>query len=102
MISLSNLDSITEPTLIPIPIDLEIEPPILDSHILLMDLKCELKFFDLDPTPEPKLTLKPKLDFLSQYWFLNLSFLSPSEPFTQVTFYCWTKVFRNDFSRLVI
>jgi len=43
-------------------IDLEIEPSILDTHIPLMDHECELQFFDLEPTFEPKLTLKPKLD----------------------------------------
>jgi len=59
---LPNLDPITEPILIPIPIDLEIEPFILDSQILLMDHECELKFFDLETTIEPKLTLEPKLD----------------------------------------
>ena len=58
-----NLGPSTEPILIPIPINLEIEPPILDSHILLIDYECELKFFDLELIIKPKLTLEPKLDF---------------------------------------
>ena len=61
-IYLSNLDSVTESTLIPISLYVELEPPILDSHISLMDHECELKFFDLEPTIEPKLTLEPKFD----------------------------------------
>ena len=49
-----NLDPILELTLISIPIDPEIESPILDNHISLMDHECELQFFDLEPTFEPK------------------------------------------------
>jgi len=64
LISLPNLDPNTELTLIPIPINHEIESLIVDSHILLMDHEYELKFFDLEPTIEPKLTLESKLDFL--------------------------------------
>jgi len=63
LISLSNLDLFLEPTLIPVPIDLEIESLILDSRIPLMKNEHEFKFFDLDPTIEPKPTFKPKLDF---------------------------------------
>ena len=73
---LLNLDPIPEPTLILVPIYYEIESPIVDSHISLMDHECELTFFDLKPTTELKLTLKPKLDLShipSQYWFLFLS-----------------------------
>ena len=62
--SLPNLDPIPEPTLILVPIDYEIESPIVDSRIPLMDQECELKFFDLDPTLKPNSTLEPKLDFL--------------------------------------
>jgi len=62
-VSLSNLDPITKLTLILIPIDHEIESLIVDSHISLMDHECELKFFDLEPTIELKLTLESKLDF---------------------------------------
>ena len=47
---LPNLDQFPEPTFIPIPINLEIESPILDSHIPLMEKECEL-------------TLEPKVDF---------------------------------------
>ena len=67
LISLPVLDPILEPTLIPIPIDLEHEPPILDSHIPLLGKECKSQFFDLDSTLEPKRTLEPKLD-LSQFY----------------------------------
>ena len=87
--SLPNLDQFPEPTFIPIPIDVEIESPILDSHIPLMEKECKFQFFDSDLTLESKLSLEPKVDFY-EYWFVNLSFLSPSQPFHQVTFFCWT------------
>jgi len=64
LILLSNLDQFFEPTFIPIPIDLEIESPILDSHIPLMEKECEFLFLDLDSTLEPKLTLELKVNFL--------------------------------------
>ena len=61
-----DLDPIHQSTLILIPIDLENEPAILNSHILLMNHERELKFFDLkstlELTLEPKLTFKLKLD----------------------------------------
>jgi len=44
--------------------DFEIEPLLLDSHISLMGIECEIKFFDLDSTLELKPTLEPKVDFL--------------------------------------
>ena len=53
---------ISEPTLILIPIELEIEPPILKCHIPLMGKEYEFQFFDLKPFLEPKLTLEPKLN----------------------------------------
>jgi len=58
LISLTDLDPIPETTLILVPINLEHESPILDSHITLMGNECELQFFDLD---EPKWTLNPRL-----------------------------------------
>jgi len=61
-ISLPDLDPISEPTLILVPINLEHEPLILESHILLLKNECEFQFFDLDPTFEPNPTLEPKLD----------------------------------------
>jgi len=57
------LDPFSEPTLIPVSIDFEIEPLLLDSHISLMEIECEIKFFDLDSTLESKPTLEPKVDF---------------------------------------
>ena len=60
-VSLPNLDPIFEPTLIPVPVYYEIGSSILGSHIHLMD--HELKFFDLEPTFAPNLTLEPKFDF---------------------------------------
>ena len=62
-ISLPNLDQFFKPTVIPIPIDLEIESPILDNHISLMGKECEFHFFDLNPTIEPIPTLQPTFDF---------------------------------------
>ena len=50
-------DLIPKPTLIPIPIELEHEPLILDSHIPLLENECELQFYDLDQTYEPTPTL---------------------------------------------
>ena len=38
---LPNLDQFFKPTFIPIPIDLERESPILDSHIPMMKKECE-------------------------------------------------------------
>ena len=61
LISLPDLDPIPEPTLIHVPIDLETEPSIFDSHILLMGNECEFQFFDLEPTLKPKLTLNLNL-----------------------------------------
>ena len=62
--SLPKLDSLPEPILIPVSMNFEIEPLLFDSHILLMGTECEIKFFDLDSTFEPKLTLELKVDFL--------------------------------------
>ena len=61
--SLPKLDPLPEPTLIPVSIDLETEPLLLDSHISLMGIECEIKCFNLDSTLEPKPTLEPKVDF---------------------------------------
>ena len=57
LVFLPNLDQFLEPTFIPVPIDLEMESQILDSHIPLMGKECEFQFLDLDSTLEPKLTL---------------------------------------------
>ena len=58
-----NLNPFSELALNSVLIDLENESPILDSHISLMRNEYEFKFFDLEPTIEPKSTLEPKLDF---------------------------------------
>jgi len=58
LISLLDLDPIPKPTLIPVPIDLETEPPILDSHIPLIENECEFQFFYLEPTLEPNWLVK--------------------------------------------
>ena len=63
LVFLPNLDQFFEPTFIPVPIDLEIESPILDNHISLMGKECEFQFLDLDSSLEQKLTLEPKVDF---------------------------------------
>ena len=77
LISLTDLNLFSELTLIPISIDLEIEPPILDSHIPLMRNECELQFFDLKLTIEPKPTLEPKLDFFESVLVPKPIFFEP-------------------------
>jgi len=56
------LDLITEPKLIPIPIHLEHEQPILDCHIPWLGKECEFQFFELYSALELKLILEHKLD----------------------------------------
>jgi len=95
LVSSPNLDPILKSTWISIPIKLEYEPPILDSHIPLLDNEYEFEFYDFDQTHELILTLKPKLDLNiipSQYRFPFPSLLSPNHPFHKITFYYWTKI----------
>ena len=61
-VSLPNLDHILGLTLIPIPINLEHEPSILESHNPLMRNEYEPLLFDLHPTLEPNMTLESLLD----------------------------------------
>ena len=60
-ILLPNLSNILESVLIPIPIILELESPILESHIPLWENNYGLEFqlLDLDPIHEPILTPEP-------------------------------------------
>ena len=44
LISLPDLDPIFEPTLIPLPMHLEHEPPILNSHIPLLEKNVNINF----------------------------------------------------------
>ena len=60
--SLPKLDPLLEPPLIPVSMNFEIKL-LLDSHISLMAIECEIKLFDLDSTLEPKSNLKSKVDF---------------------------------------
>ena len=64
-ILLPDLSNILESVLIPIPIILELESPILGSHIPLWENECGLEFhlLYLDPLPENILTPEPLLDF---------------------------------------
>ena len=63
-VSLHNMGSIPEPTLIFVPIYSRIESPIVNVHTpYMMNHECELKFFDLEPALELDPTLKPKLIF---------------------------------------
>jgi len=62
-ISFPNLDQFLEPIFILVSIDLEIESPILNSHIPLLGRECESQFFDLDLIIEQILTLEPKVNF---------------------------------------
>jgi len=69
-VSLTNLDSIPEPTLISVPIYSRIESSIMDGHIpYMMNGECELKFFSLEPTLELDPTLEPKLIFQELVFF---------------------------------
>ena len=63
LVSLPDFDPIRESTLILLPINLEHEPAILDSHIPLMEKECEFYFFDLDSTIEPIPTLELTVNF---------------------------------------
>ena len=94
-VSLPDLDPIPKPTLIHIPIELEHEPPILDSHIPLLGNEYELQFYDLDQTHEPTPTLEPKFDlsFIPESVSVPIfSLLSTNHAFYKTTFHCWTKV----------
>ena len=62
---LPNLDQFSEPTFILVPIDPEMESPILDNRFSLMGKECEFQLLDLDSTLEPKLSLRAKVVFLS-------------------------------------
>jgi len=61
-VSLPDLNHIPEPTLILILVNIELESPILQSHIPLMGYECENQLFDLDQSLEPNQTLEPQLD----------------------------------------
>ena len=96
--SLVDLVHTSEPTLIPEPINLEYESPILDSHISLMENECESQLFDLNPTLEPYPILEHKLDLIQFCEFVlvpNLSLSSPKQPFHNITFLCWINVLNN-------
>ena len=43
-VSLADLDSIPKPILIPIPIEFEHEPPILDTHIYCWEMNVNLNY----------------------------------------------------------
>ena len=75
------MDLILKPTLIPIPIELEHEPPMLDIHISLLENECELQFYDLDETYKPTLTLEPKLDlsFILELISIRIPFIVESK-----------------------
>ena len=60
---LPNLDQFPKQPFFLVPINLEMESPILDSHISLMGKECEFQFLDLDSTLESKLILESKVDF---------------------------------------
>jgi len=61
LVSLPDLDPIPKPTLIFVPMELEIEPLILDSYIPMMGKEYEFLFFDLDSTLEPNRLLNLNL-----------------------------------------
>ena len=76
-VSLPDSDLILKPTLIPIPIELEHERLILDSHIPLLGNEYELEFYDLDQTHELTLILEPKLDlsFIPKSVLVSIPFI---------------------------
>ena len=88
LVSLPNLDSIPEPTLIFVLIYYRIESPIVDGHIpYMMNDECELKFFGLKPALELDPTLEPKLIFQELILFReDLGTHTP--PKEQVESYC--------------
>jgi len=95
---LPDLDYIFEPTLIFMPINLEHEPFILESHTTMWGKECEPLLFDLDPPLELKLTLKPKLDLShipkfvlipSPFTLESKSTISPNHTL------CWVRVVNN-------
>ena len=57
-----------------------------------MGTECEIKFFDLDSTLEPKPTLEPKVDFSELVLVPKLFISKPKSSISQTTFYYWTKV----------
>ena len=69
------MNPILKPTLIPIPIKLEYESLILDSHISSLDSEYELEFYDLDQTHGPTLILEPKLDLSFESVLVPISFI---------------------------
>ena len=82
-VSLPNLDQFSEPTFIPVPINLEIESLILDSYIPLLGRECESQFFDLDLFIEPIPTLEPKVIFPELVLVPDLFISEPKSPIPQ-------------------
>jgi len=64
---LAHLDNILKSTLIFVPIYLELDSSILQSHIPVIDHECELQHFDLNSTLEPCPILESKLN-LNQFY----------------------------------
>ena len=87
-ISLTDLESFPEPTLILVSIDLETVPTSLDSHIPLIERECEFQFFDLDPNVELIPTLKPTLDFFELVMVPKPITLEPKSSNSGITFLC--------------
>ena len=74
---LTRFGPILNPTLITFPIEIEYEPPMLDSYIPMLENECEPKLYDLDQTHKPTPTLEPKLDlsFIPQSVSVPISFI---------------------------
>ena len=53
-----------------------------------MEKECEIKFFNLDSTLEPKLTFKPKVDFNELVLVPEPITLEPKSTIPRVTFFC--------------
>ena len=92
---LTRFGPIPKPTLIPIPIELEHEPLILNSHIHCWEMNVNFNFMIwtklMNQLWLSNLNLIWVL-FLSQYRCLFFSLLSSNHPFHKTTCHCWTKI----------
>jgi len=102
-ILLLDLRNILELVLILIPVILELESPILESHILLWENERGIGFqlLDLDPLPEQILTVRPLLNF-SQFPESNVVHILPDSRSIIPSFHIpfWDKGVKNNDSEI--
>jgi len=84
---LPNLNHISKSILILMPVNLELESPILQNHILFLKNECkpDLHFFDLDPILEPISTPKLVLDLNQIFESVMVPELLTLEPINRLT-----------------